>query len=153
MNTKNAIFSSFYLSNRPPSQWIHAREATILIALFFSLTAWTTPLWATGEGHDHGEAAAASSGIASPRFTAHSDLFEAVGLLRSDELSITIDRYASNEPVLKAKVEVESGSYKAVATFHDDHGDYSLPSAAFKEPGTYAIVLTVTVGEDRKSVV
>jgi hypothetical protein len=74
-------------------------------------------------------------------------LFEAVGLLKGDELSITLDRYASNEPVLNAKVEVESGSYKAVAAFQAEQADYSLPSTAFKKPGTYAVVLTVTAGD------
>ena len=143
----NAVFAFVYLSNRPLGQWIYARAAIILIATCLSVVTFINPVSAAGEGHDHGDAPAASAGIASPRFTAHSDLFEAVGLLRSGELSITIDRYATNEPVLKAKVEVESGSYKAVATFHDDYGDYSLPSTAFKKPGTYAIVLTVIAGK------
>lgn len=98
-------------------------------------------------GHSHGaEAPAANAGVASPRFSAHSDLFEAVGVLSADKLSLFIDQYNSNEPVLKAKIEVESGSLKAVAEFDAEHGDYSLPSASFKKPGTYAIVLTITAG-------
>ena len=145
MNAVTIHNTAFYLLKKPLAQSIRAQAATIFVA-FFIIMACINPVWAGG-GHDHGDAPAATSGTASPRFTAHSDLFEAVGLLLSDELSITIDRYAGNEPVLKAKIELESGSYKAVATFHDDHGDYNLPSAAFKKPGTYAIVLTVTAGE------
>ena len=146
MNAKIAIFTSFYPLNRPSSQSIRGQVAIILIASFLAVTALISPAWAGG-GHDHSEASATATGVSSPRFTAHSDLFEAVGQLLGDELSITLDRYATNEPVLKAIVEVESGGYKAVATFHADHGDYSLPSTAFKKPGTYAIVLTVRAGD------
>jgi len=104
---------------------------------------------AAGPGHDHGDGAAvATAGKASPRFEAHSDLFEAVGVLGGSELSIVIDRYASNEPVLGAKVELESGSVKAVAQFHADHGDYSFSSKPFEKPGSYPITLTITAGDE-----
>ena len=145
MNAKNTVFASFYLSNLPLAQLVRARLAPVLIALVIllmtALTAWAGP------GHDHGDEPAAAAGTGSPRFTAHSDLFEAVGVLTADELAITLDRYATNEPVLKATIELEAGSYKAVATFHNEHGDFSIPATAFKKPGTYAIVLTVTAGE------
>lgn len=102
-----------------------------------------------GEGHDHGESKTpAAAAAASPRFHAHSDLFEVVGVLKGDELSITIDRYATNEPVLNAKVEIESGALKKTATFHADHGDYGLPAESFRKPGTYAITLTIVSGKD-----
>jgi membrane fusion protein, heavy metal efflux system len=102
-----------------------------------------------GEGHDHGETKTpAGAAVASPRFQGHSDLFEVVGILKGNELSITIDRYATNEPVLDAKVEVETGALKKVATFHADHGDYSLPSESFRKPGTYPITLTIVSGKD-----
>ena len=143
---KTRFYPSFHLLKWPLDQWIYVRAATTFIALTFLLLTLVPTVWAGG-GHDHGEVSAVSTSVSTPRFTAHSDLFEAVGRLYPDELSVTLDRYASNEPVLKAKVEVESGNFKAVATFHDDHGDYSLRSTAFKKPGTYAIVLTVTAGE------
>ena len=146
MITKTAIFLSDYLYEWPAIKLIRVQAATFLIVFFLAVTALISPARA-GEGHDHGDAQVTSASESSPRFTAHSNLFEAVGLLLGDELSITLDRYATNEPVLKAKVEVASGSYKAVAVFHADHGDYSLPSTAFKKPGTYAIVLTITAGE------
>ena len=143
---KSTIFAPFNALNWPLAQLIRAQAAIILIAAIVMLLTLINPAWA-GEGHDHGDAPTVATGTASPRFTAHSDLFEAVGVLIGDELSITIDRYSTNEPVLKAKVEVESGSYKAIAAFHVDHGDYSVPPTAFKKPGTYAIVLTVTAGD------
>ena len=146
MNTKTAVFIFIYPLLRTIGQWIYAQAAIVFIAFLLFLIVAFQPSWA-GPGDDHGDAPATSTGVSMPRFTAHSDLFEAVGVLSANELSITLDRYSTNDPVLKAKVELESGSFKAIAQFHADHGDYSLPSAAFKKPGTYAIVLTVTAGE------
>ena len=146
MNTKTSISASFYTSKWPIAQSIRPQAAIILVFLLVGITALSRPAWA-GAGHDHGDAPAVAAGTSSPRFTAHSDLFEVVGILIGDELSITVDRYATNEPVLKAKVELESGSVKVVADFHADHGDYSVPSSTFQKPGTYAVVLTITAGE------
>ena len=147
--SRNTVSSPFYLSNRPLASVLCAQTATVLVAvmiLLILLMVVLQPAWA-GPGHDHGDEPAAAAGTGSPRFTAHSDLFEAVGVLTGDELSITLDRYATNEPVLKGTIELEAGSYKAVATFHADHGDYSIAASPFKKPGTYAIVLTVTAGD------
>lgn len=100
-------------------------------------------------GHDHGnETPAAPSGPASPKFEAHSDLFEVVGSFDGHELSVFVDQYADNAPVLKAKVELESGSTKAVGQFHEDSGDYRFAVKSFEKPGEYPVTLTVTAGDE-----
>ncbi len=101
-----------------------------------------------GGGHDHGEAKPTAAGPAPPRFTAQSDLFEAVGILLSDEFSVLIDRTASNEPVLNATVELSSGGITLVGKFHADHGDYSFDSKPFAKAGEYPIILTIRAGAD-----
>ncbi len=101
-----------------------------------------------GGGHDHGDAKPAASGTSLPRFTAQSDLFEAVGVLLSDEFSVLIDRTASNEPVLNAAVELDSGGVKLIGKFHADHGDYSFDAKPFAKAGEYPITLTVKAGAD-----
>lgn len=121
-----------------------ARTTRVLLACL--LLTVQVPLFA-GEGHSHDAAPVGTAGPALPRFTAHSDLFEAVGVLDGTEFSVLIDRYETNEPVLGAQVELESGSLKSQLAFHADHAGYSMPSEAFKKPGTYAITLTVTAGE------
>lgn len=132
----------------PSHKWPASFMNKALTAMFLISSLFTVVPAYAGDGHNHGEEApAASASAITPRFSAHSDVFEAVGLLNGDELSILIDRYGSNEPVLQAKVEVESGSVKLLAAFHADHGDYNLPSAPFKKPGTYAITLTITAGD------
>jgi hypothetical protein len=128
-------------SNRPLVNVLQSFLAIFLIAFGMNVSA--------GEGHDHGEAAAPSAGApASPRFQAHSDLFEVVGVLGKSELSILIDRYGTNEPVLDARVEVEVNNLKVTAKFHAEHGDYSVPAETLLKPGTYPVTLTITSGKE-----
>lgn len=105
-----------------------------------------------GEHLDSPAQQTAASGSSVPRFEAKSETFELVGALRDDELSMLINRFETSEPVLDAKVEVESGNMKAVARFHADLGDYSVDDAAFlkamKAPGEHALVITVMAGAE-----
>ena len=105
-----------------------------------------------GEHLDSPAQQTAASGSSVTRFEAKSETFELVGALRDDELSMLINRFETSEPVLDAKVEVESGKMKAVARFHADLGDYSVDDAAFlkamKAPGEHALVITVMAGAE-----
>lgn len=104
---------------------------------------------AHGPGGEHLDQPSASAGTvaALPRFEAATDLFELVAVLAGGELSILIDRFETNAPVLEAVVEVESGGKKAVARFHADHGDYAVDDPAFlavlARPGEHAVVVSV----------
>jgi hypothetical protein len=99
-----------------------------------------------GAGHAHSVSSAA------PRMEAKSEDFELVATLADDELSILIDRFATNEPVLGATVEIQTGEVKAVAKFHADHGDYAVADAGFLKalavPGEHALVVTVNTGKE-----
>lgn len=85
-----------------------------------------------------------------PRLEAVSESFELVATLGGGELSILVDRFDSNEPVLDAKVEVDADGRKAVARFHGDHGDYAIDDPAFvqalERPGEHALVFTIAAG-------
>ncbi len=87
-----------------------------------------------------------------PRVEAKSEAFELVAELRAGELVILIDRYESTEPVLGAKLEVESGALKAVAAFRAEQGDYVVTDAALLKtlasPGEHGLVFTLLVGQD-----
>lgn len=143
----------------------------VLLALAAGMLINACPAWAgpgahgpNGEHLDpdtsaHGDAA---SSAALPRFDAQSDVFEVVGQMNlphgdgpkaePGELSLLIDRFDTNEPVLKASVEVASGNVKAVATFHEDHGDYSVTDPALlaklSQPGSHPLVITIESGDD-----
>lgn len=87
-----------------------------------------------------------------PRVEAHTEAFELVAELRASELVVLVDRYETNEPVLGARLEVESGGAKAVAAFRAEQGDYVVTDAALLKslvaPGEHAMVFTLVAGND-----
>lgn len=128
-----------------------SRPAALLAALCLAGAALAGP-GAHGPNGEHLDGPAQQGAASSvPKLEAKSELFELVATLGGGELSILVDRYDTNEPVLGAKVEVEAGAAKAVARFHADHGDYAVDDAAFLQalakPGEHALVFTVAAGE------
>ncbi|MCY4745764.1 hypothetical protein NYO99_12340 [Pelomonas sp. UHG3] len=131
----------------------HSSMSCALAASLLALPVLAAP-GAHGPNGEHLDAptTTAAGGKASPRIEAQSELFEIVGTLAGGELSLLIDRFATNEPLLKAEVEVESGGLKAKAKFHADIGDFSVDDAALLKklstPGEHALVITVLAGDD-----
>lgn len=97
--------------------------------------------------HDHGDEAPVASGEASPRITAHSDLFELVGIVEHDRVTLYLDRYASNEPVRGAKVEIEAGEARGIAAEQED-GTYVFEHEQFEKEGPLSVTFTIAAGED-----
>lgn len=121
------------------------------LALAFASPVVAAP-GAHGPNGEHLDAPSPTAGTASsvPRFEAQSEDFELVGRLQGGELSMFINRFATNEPVVEAKVEVELGDLKAVAPFHADQGDYAVADEAFlkavSQAGDHSLVITVVAG-------
>jgi LPXTG-motif cell wall-anchored protein len=110
---------------------------------FFALSAWGHG----GEDHGDGTAPAAVNGIAPPRAAAHTEEFELVVVLADGKLTLFLDRYADNAPVPDAEIEVESGTFKAVAV-QVAPGVYALPAEAFAKPGKHPLIVSVQAGEN-----
>ena len=146
MNTTIAKLPFFYPANLPLSQSFRAQLATILIAIFVIFIAIFNPAWAS-PGHDHGDTPAGAAGNALPRVSSHSDLFELVGVVDKDEMTIFLDRYATNEPVNDAKIDIEIGNVKGVAAVQAD-GSYLFKNAVLAKPGELAVSFTVVAGKD-----
>jgi len=127
-------------------QTIRAQLAILIAALAVVLTTFFGYAWA-GEGHDHGDAPAAATGIAAPRLTSHSDLFELVGMVEGNEMKIYLDRFATNEPVTDAKIEVEIGNIKGIAAAQAD-GSYIFKNDVFTKPGDLSVSFTVIAGKE-----
>lgn len=120
---------------------------TIFVSMAFLISA---PAYAGGDssdGHSHGEAAKPemNAGIA-PRTSAQSDEFELVAVLAAGKLTLYLDRYADNAPVPDAEVEIESGTFKAVAA-QIAPGVYSVPGQAFAQPGRHPLTISVQAGD------
>ncbi len=98
------------------------------------------------EGHD--DAPKAAPGVTgAPRLAAHSDLFELVAVAEHGAMKLYLDRYASNEPVTDAKIEVESGNERGMATPNPD-GSYTFAAKMLATPKSGSFTFTVIAGKD-----
>ena len=130
---------------------IGAILTAILMVLIPALT-WAGP-GAHGPNGEHLDSPKTDNPMqAGLRIEANSDIFELVGTLAGGELSIFIDRFVTNEPLLQAQVEVESGELKAQAKFRAEIGDYKIDDPAMLQklstPGEHPLVITVIAGKD-----
>jgi hypothetical protein len=133
-----------------PQHLMAAALSTLLLVATSSSMAAPGAHGPNGEHLDGPTTMRAASAL--PRVEAQSEAFELVAELRPTELAIVVDRYETNEPVLGAKLEVESGSLKAVAAFRAEQGDYAVTDAAMLKalaaPGEHGLVFTLVAGKD-----
>ena len=113
------------------------------LALLLALTAHSAQAH-PGHGDD---AAAPVSGTAAPRAEAHTDLFELVASVRDGAAILHLDRFATNEPVTGASIDVGEGDTTAKAAAQPD-GTYRLEAPWLARPGRHELVFTVTAGDD-----
>jgi len=69
-----------------------------------------------------------------------------VAILENGKLTLYLDRFATNEPVSNARIEIESGVFKTVAQPGAD-GVYIAPGEAFAKPGEYPLVVTIQAAD------
>lgn len=133
-----------------PQHLLAAAAMTLLLATNPAALAAPGAHGPNGEHLDGPATMRAASAL--PRVEAKSETFELVAELRASELAIVVDRFDTNEPVLGAKLEVESGTLKAVAAFRAEQGDYVVSDAAMLKalaaPGEHGIVFTLVAGKD-----
>ncbi len=102
--------------------------------------------------HLDGQASTTGAATQAPRIETFTEAFELLGHLSGGELSIMIDRYETNEPVLNGALEVQYKDLKAKAKFHADLGDYAVDDpkflAAIAKPGSHALLFTLVAGEE-----
>ena len=125
--------------NRTPSLPFQRARLCALLALWLLSSAAPAH-----EGHDHGEPPPSLAlPTLAPRAEAAGDLFEVLLRLDGTQLTLWVDRFASNEPVTGARVELEGKGWKAVATPASD-GSYRLEAPAeLRQVGNHPLVITV----------
>lgn len=99
-----------------------------------------------GPGHDHGPEPAQAATSASPRLSASSEQFEFVGIVEGEVLVIYLDRFATNEPVTDAVLEVSVNGAPLKAE-PQPGGTYEVASPLLKQPGTLDIVADIRAGD------
>ncbi len=112
-------------------------------------TAIAFPAWAGGDasdGHTHAEAAPIPVTPSAPRAVAATEDFEVVAVLEGKHLVVYVDRFASNEPVAKAKVEVEGAGLNGLAK-EATPGAYVMDLAAALPPAKHALTISIEAGD------
>ncbi len=103
------------------------------------------------EGHEDDDAT--RSALASstyPRVTAQSELYELVGIVKGERLSIYLDHVATNEPIADAKVKVAIADAEPVDAASAEKGVYTTSFPRSARSGSIEIVFSVTAasGDD-----
>jgi RND family efflux transporter MFP subunit len=103
------------------------------------------------EGHEDDDAT--RSALASstyPRVTAQSELYELVGIVKGERLSIYLDHVATNEPIADAKVKVAIGDAQPVDAEVTENGIYTISFPRLTRTGSVEVVfsITATSGDD-----
>ena len=118
--------------------------------LFFTGLAMSLQPIAVRADAGHDNATPHASGVAATtvaRVEAQSDLFEIVGVVENGAMTLFLDRFATNDPVTDAKIDLEVGAVKGSAQANPD-GTYSFKHAALTQPGQFPVTFTVTAGTD-----
>jgi hypothetical protein len=107
------------------------------------------PAWAGGDssdGHTHAAPEPIPVVTLSPRAAAATEEFEVVAAIEGKKLVVYLDRFASNEPVTKAVVEIDGGGLKGVAG-EIAPGTYTLNLATAMSPGKYPLTIAIEAGD------
>jgi cobalt-zinc-cadmium efflux system membrane fusion protein len=115
--------------------------------VFLSLS---TPLAHEGGHEDDDATRSALSSSTYPRVTAQSELYGLVGIVRGERLSIYLDHFATNEPVVDAKVKVAIGDTEPVDAERTENGVYTISLPRLARTGSVEVVFNVTAasGDD-----
>ena len=107
------------------------------------------PAWAGGDssdGHTHAAPEPVLAVATSPRAIATSEDFEIVIALEDNRLVLYVDRFASNEPVTKAQIEVEGAGLKGLAS-EVAPGTYVMSSANPIPAAKHALTISIEAGD------
>ncbi|MBL8380566.1 MAG: hypothetical protein JNM79_22035 [Burkholderiales bacterium] len=108
-----------------------------------------------GPGHDHGDETAPVAGNIAPRFSAHSELFELLGVVREGRITLYLDRYADNAPVTEASIELEikpaQGDALKLKAVKIEDGAFAVDLVRPLAAGAHAITATIGATLDGKA--
>ncbi|SMH61566.1 HlyD family efflux transporter periplasmic adaptor subunit [Azospirillum agricola] len=100
------------------------------------------------EGHEHGDTPKPVVATAVPTMETSSSDFELVATAHGKTLLIHLDRFATNEPVTGAAVEVTAdGETVTAAAVSGEDGVYRLDAAWLSNPGPHELTVSITAAD------
>ena len=122
----------------------------VKLLLLVTLISLSFPLLAGGDssdGHTHeAPASVPTNQNITPRAAAATEEFEVVTSLEGKKLVVYVDRFASNEPVAQAKVEIEGAGLNAVAS-ETTPGTYVVDVATSLPPAKHPLTISIEAGD------
>lgn len=108
------------------------------------------PMLAVAHGdEEHADEAQAPISVAmanGARLELSSPDVELSGVFQDGKLTLYADHYATNEPIVNAKIELESGGHKVPLSAGSD-GIYSATADIFKQPGKHDVVVSIVADD------
>lgn len=101
---------------------------------------------AAHEGHDHGGPKVEITTAVAPRFEALSTDFELVGVVKDNEVILTLDRFATNEAISDAAISATANGETVIVEPAPDN-TYRLRTPLLSRPGRIEFVFTIAAGE------
>ena len=122
---------------------MRSSTARLAALAFLTLSFSAGPAVYAHEGHDHGAPPPVVSETIAPRADASSADFEIVVIARGDKLSIFLDTFRGNEPVVGADIEIDApgGILKAIA---DGPDSYVVKAPFLMLPGRHDLAISVS---------
>ncbi|MDK9704705.1 MAG: hypothetical protein OEL20_16370 [Sulfuritalea sp.] len=118
---------------------------SLAVAAAVAMFSMTPAAFAHG-GEDHGAPPPTVSQGVTPRAVAATEEFEVVAALEGKQLVVYVDRFATNEPVVKAKVEIEGAGLKGLAA-EAAPGTYVMDIATAMPPAKHALTISIETGD------
>ncbi len=116
--------------------------AALALGLALVLSSAGGELASAHEGHDHGPPAPALPATLKPRIAVHSDTYELVAIANGQQLTIYLDRYASNTPVPDARIEIMAGLATLDAAAQPD-STFRATLPDLDKPGRHELVFNI----------
>jgi cobalt-zinc-cadmium efflux system membrane fusion protein len=133
----------------PPGLFHNARVAALccVAGIFLSLSA---PFAHEGGHEDDDATRSALPSSTYPRVSAQSELYELVGIVRGERLTIHLDHFATNESVADAKVKVAIADAEPVDAAQAEKGVYTTSFPRSARSGSVEIVFSIAAasGDD-----
>lgn len=120
----------------------------ILMVFLLSLIPLNQTYAHGNDDHEHAAPVATAAQVA-PRATAQTEDFELVAVLQGRSLIIYLDRFADNQLVAGAQIEVESGTLIKAIAKQTAPGVYvlELGKGVFEKAGKYPLSISVQAGD------
>jgi cobalt-zinc-cadmium efflux system membrane fusion protein len=119
-------------------------RAAFVVGAVLLLTGAPLPA-AAHAGHDDAEPVVSGSGA--PRTETASQDFELVAVAANHRLKVYLDRFATNEPIEGASLEVAENGGEAVKAEPQEDGTYVVRAPWLDVPGKHDLTFTVSAGD------